>query len=67
MKSVDKELTAAEHTIISMDNKIPSIWNTCALVSRYFRLDPMNTTFAYLKDAEESIIKTLKKGLNFRL
>jgi amidase len=59
MKSAEKELTAAGHTIISIDDKIPSIWGAACLASRYSSLDPKKTTLTYLEEAEEPIIKSL--------
>jgi len=58
MKSAEKELTAAGHTIISMDDKIPSIWDASYLVSRYFRLDPKDTSLTYIKEGGEPIVKS---------
>lgn len=60
MKSAEKELTAAGHTIISMDDKIPSVWDAGWLASRYLRLDPKKTSLTYLEEAGEPIIKSLK-------
>ena len=59
MKSADKELTASGHTIISIHNKIPSIWDTACLGSKYSRLDPKKTSLKYLEEAEEPIIQCL--------
>jgi amidase len=59
MKSAEKELTAAGHMIISMDDKIPSIWEASYLTWRYSRLDPKETYLTYIKEVEEPIIKSL--------
>jgi amidase len=59
MKSAEKELTASGHTIISMDDKVPSLWDTSYLVWRYFRLDPRDTSLTYIKEGGEPIVKSL--------
>jgi amidase len=59
MKAAEKELTAAGHTIVSIDDKIPSIWGSGWLGSRFFRLDPKKTTMSYLEEAEEPIIRSI--------
>ena len=60
MKSAEMKLTAAGHTIISIDEKIPPVWDAAYFAWRYFQLDPKNTSLTYIKEAEEPIIKSLK-------
>jgi Asp-tRNA(Asn)/Glu-tRNA(Gln) amidotransferase A subunit family amidase len=59
MKSAEKELSTAGHTIISVDDKIPSLWDAAYLSWRYSQLDSHETHLTYIKDAEEPVIKSL--------
>lgn len=59
MKSAETKLIAAGHTIISMDDKIPSIWDDACLATKYTMLDPKQTGRSYLEEANEPLIKAL--------
>ena len=57
MRSAEKALTMAGHTIMDVTSLVPSIWYTASLAWRYFSLDPRKTGHDLLKD--EPIIKSL--------
>ncbi|KAF2105042.1 amidase [Rhizodiscina lignyota] len=59
MKAAAKELEASGHTIVPMDDKIPSIWESSILAWKYFLLDPKKTPLKHIKAAEEPIVKSL--------
>lgn len=59
MKSAESELTKAGHTIVSMDGKIPNIFDNSILAWKFFLLDPKKTPLKHLAAAEEPFMKHL--------
>lgn len=60
IKSAAQELEGAGHTIVPMDDKIPSIWEASMLAWKLFVLDPKKTPLEHIKAGGEPIVKALE-------
>src|SRR5579871_2858275 len=60
IKSAEKALKDAGHTIIPMDDMIPDLYDLGILAWKYFCLDPRNTPSTILKAGEEEPVASLE-------
>lgn len=63
IKSAEQALKDAGHTIISMDGKIPDLYDLGILAWKYFSLDPRETPSTILKAGEEEPVASLEVTL----
>ncbi|KAF1961122.1 amidase [Byssothecium circinans] len=53
------KLQEAGHRIVTLDDKIPDLWDTAILAWKFFALDPKKTPEKYLKKAGEPAVPSL--------
>lgn len=63
IRSAQEKLEAAGHTIIQIDDKLPSIWSSAALAFKMFILDPKKTPLTYIQAAGEPFTNSMKAAV----
>jgi Asp-tRNA(Asn)/Glu-tRNA(Gln) amidotransferase A subunit family amidase len=59
MKSAAAALEKAGHTIVSLDGKVPSLWESSVLSFKFFALDPADTPAKILAEADEPLVTSI--------
>jgi Asp-tRNA(Asn)/Glu-tRNA(Gln) amidotransferase A subunit family amidase len=57
--SAAEALKKAGHTIVSLDGKVPSLWESSILSWKYFALDPTETPFKILEEVSEPVVASI--------
>ena len=52
-------LKKAGHTVVPLDDKIPSIWECSVLSWKYFALDPLDTPFKIIEETGEPVVTSI--------
>jgi amidase len=59
MKSAASALDKAGHNIVSLDGKVPSLWESTVLSWKYFSLDPADTPAKILAEVDEPLVTSI--------
>jgi hypothetical protein len=60
IRSAEKAIIAAGHTVTHLDTLIPSLWETAILTWRYFVLDPQKTALKRVQASGEPWVPSIR-------